>query len=130
MRRTFIKLGNAHADRMAPKDVIRFLRFVKLDPVAGCWLWTGAPDENGYGRFKIGGKVRWAHRLAYVNFRCALRAGNDVHHIEKCKSRSCVNPEHLAQKSRDWNSINGTHRRKAQAKAAAKHAVASSPPPF
>lgn len=36
----------------------------------GCWLWTGPPDKDGYGRFWLAGKTRKAHRVAYETGAC------------------------------------------------------------
>jgi hypothetical protein len=110
VRRPFLNPGNAMSERLSPADLIRFLAFIELDD-RGCWLWTGAMDENGYGVFKAGGKSLRANRVSYVNFKCPLRHGNDVHHIRQCKSTSCVFPEHLRQKTRQWNSEDGARRR-------------------
>lgn len=110
MRRKFLFPGSALDKRMEPSDLLRFIGFVRVDE-NGCWIWDGAKDKKGYGSFKWNGKRYWATRIAYVNFRCALRPGNDVHHTKKCKSHSCVNPAHLLQKSREWNSIDGGKRR-------------------
>ncbi len=58
-----------------------------------CWLWTGSLQEHGYGHFRWEGKVRRAHRFAYVAFKGEIPEGLDVDH--KCNVRRCVNPDHL-----------------------------------
>lgn len=59
----------------------------------GCWLWTGSCNERGYGRFKVEGKMMYAHRVSW------LLAGNTIPEElilrHKCRSKNCVNPEHL-----------------------------------
>lgn len=59
------------------------------EPNSGCWLWTGAVMKNGYGTTGAG----LAHRLAYVAFKGAIPKGMHLDHL--CRTRSCVNPDHL-----------------------------------
>lgn len=60
---------------------------------SGCWLWTSALNNRGYGRFGLEGKMRLAHRLSYETFVGTIPAGLDLDHL--CGVRSCVNPAHL-----------------------------------
>jgi hypothetical protein len=71
---------------------IRFWRLV--DKTILCWIWTGALNERGYGRFHLSGNrsVR-AHRFAYELFKGAIPKGCELDHL--CGTRACVNPEHL-----------------------------------
>lgn len=32
------------------KPMAEKLKKYKLDPLTGCWLWTGSVDKDGYGR--------------------------------------------------------------------------------
>lgn len=54
-----------------------------------CWLWTGAKDPNGYGKFWDGEKRIYAHRHAYG----PKAEGHLIDH--RCHNKSCVNPAHL-----------------------------------
>jgi len=75
----------------------RFLS--KIHEVDGCWLWTGALDDGGYGLFSVGGKTQRAHRVAYE-----LRFGKPRQHVRhKCGQRRCVNPAHLVEGTRQEN---------------------------
>lgn len=72
-------------------------RFVgKLD-VGVCWLFTGARDSDGYGKFYLtlptGQTVRAAHRVSYAMLVQELPDDLELDHL--CRNRACVNPDHL-----------------------------------
>ena len=54
-----------------------------------CWLWHGAKNREGYGRYL----AHYAHRIAYVLAHGELSDGLTVDHL--CRYRDCVNPVHL-----------------------------------
>jgi hypothetical protein len=59
------------------------------EPNSGCWIWMGALSEAGYGR-------DWnsrAHRVTYEALRGPIPDGMVLDH--KCRTRCCVNPDHL-----------------------------------
>ena len=62
---------------------------------SGCWIWTKATNERGYGVFKVFGTRRQikAHRATYQEFVGAIPEGMDVLH--RCDNPPCCNPEHL-----------------------------------
>lgn len=80
------------------RDEARF--WASTDRSGDCWIWTGRIDRLGYGRFKIGGTYRTAHRVAYT-----IVNGDPgslvVHHA--CFNRRCVNPSHLAAVTQERN---------------------------
>ena len=72
----------------------RFQAKVFIDPVSGCWLWTGATESRfGYGKFRLGGASINAHRASWELFRGPIPAGMFILH--KCDVPACVNPDHL-----------------------------------
>jgi len=63
---------------------------VDVDPMYGCWIWTGGLDRDGYGRVRA--TRRLAHRIVYTAERGQIGALQLDH---TCRRRSCVCPWHL-----------------------------------
>lgn len=71
----------------------RFMGFVHPEPNTGCWLWGGAVNWRGYGRFGNEGGHVGAHRFSYEMHRGPIPDGLQIDHL--CRVRCCVNPDHL-----------------------------------
>jgi len=71
----------------------RFEAKVEYDPNSGCWLWTAALNNRGYGQFSKDGRAVQAHRFSAEAFNGAIPEGLDVLH--RCDTPACVNPAHL-----------------------------------
>lgn len=56
---------------------------------SGCWIWKGAPDLDGYGRW--GRNRRMAYRVVWELVHGSTRL--NLHHL--CEIKRCVNPDHL-----------------------------------
>lgn len=72
----------------------RFFRMVMVAGDDACWLWTGAKDKDGYGIFKVGGRVVRAHRFAAGDFALPPIIPSCVV-LHSCDTPACVNPRHL-----------------------------------
>ena len=59
----------------------------------GCWNWTGGVSASGYGRLRVDGHMRPAHRLAYEVAVGPIPDGAEVDH--RCHNTLCVRPDHL-----------------------------------
>lgn len=74
----------------------RFWEKVSPEPNSGCWLWTAADNGVGYGLLGGGGRNKknvLAHRFSYEVHKGPIPHGMVLDH--KCRTPSCVNPDHL-----------------------------------
>ncbi len=74
-------------------------------PEAGCWVWLGELNRNGYGRISFGGKKRMVHRLVYILLVKAIPDALILDH--KCRVRCCCNPAHLEPVTHQENTLRG-----------------------
>src|SRR5215471_14956809 len=93
----------------------RFWRFVVCDIRTHCWLWQRAINVDGYGSAKMAGKTQAIHRLVYQWLVGPIPDDLVVDHL--CRTRHCVNPEHLEAVTAIENVLRGNgalaiHRRK------------------
>lgn len=79
---------------------VRF--WAKVDTAGDCWVWLAYVDPGGYGRFSVGGKSLYAHRVA---FNGPIPDDKVVDHI--CCNRRCVRPTHLRLLTRAQNTSRG-----------------------
>lgn len=73
-------------------DPARFWRHVHRK-LRGCWIWKGHTNDLGYGRVRVQGALRSAHRIAYQ-----LEYGpisGDAVVRQRCGERACCRPDHL-----------------------------------
>lgn len=95
-----------HAHELCTRHYAR--RPVKLDEIAmsrfwervdtsgqlGCWLWTGPLTSYGYGVLNYRGVRFRAHRVSFeAHTGRKIAADEVIDHI--CRTRHCVNPQHL-----------------------------------
>lgn len=88
----------------APSDSVvgRFMKKVRFENA--CWVWTGRLDD-GYGRFRVDGKLGRAHRFSFLWAHGFLTEGLIVNHV--CRNRACVNPEHMEEITQRQNILSG-----------------------
>lgn len=83
----------------------RFCGHISCDSLEGCWLWQGYIMPNGYGYGNYLGTRDYAHRHAYRIWRGAIPDQLTIDHL--CKTRHCVNPEHMEIVTRGENCLRG-----------------------
>ena len=91
-----MKRYQARSNMPGPKPrnpIDRFEEKFIPEPNTGCWLWVAASKVSGYGVFQFEGKGMGAHRAACKLFRGPVPDDMQVDHL--CRTRSCVNPDHL-----------------------------------
>lgn len=85
-----IKCGRAPAT--CETGAGRFMRKIAIEP-SGCWRWTDAPKDTGYGTISLRRRIVYAHRFSYESFVGPIPDGLVIDHL--CRNRRCVNPAHL-----------------------------------
>lgn len=70
-----------------------------------CIDWTAYLNEDGYGTFKVAGKVLKAHRFSYEQFVGPIPTSLQIDHL--CRRRNCVNPDHIEPVTSGENSRRG-----------------------
>lgn len=72
-------------------------RVDKISSPNGCWLWTGALGNDGYGRLEAdNGRHAVAHRYAWIKLKGRVpRALHVCHNCPGGDNPACVNPDHM-----------------------------------
>jgi hypothetical protein len=65
--------------------------WAKVAKSEGCWTWT-ASLNNGYGQFKVSGRMVLAHRISWL---LHTGASPDLDVLHRCDNPLCVRPDHL-----------------------------------
>ncbi len=81
---------------MTPRPLLgRLMRRVHPSP-AGCWVWPGALNADGYGSIRVGRRpegTALVHRVVHEHLIGPIPADFDVDHT--CGNRACCAPQHL-----------------------------------
>lgn len=103
-------LGFGDSQTLAPVEV-RYWR--KVCQTAGCWIWRGGHDGDGYGSFN-NGHGALAHRWLWEYLNGSIAAGMELDHL--CRRRDCVRPDHLEPVTHAENMARGSVRNRTHCK--------------
>ena len=88
----------------------RIMARVIIDPVSGCWIWTGPTSGDevrgaGYPRMSLSGQTVAVHLVMWTNEHGYIPGKKQLDHV--CRNRLCVNPDpqHLELVTAKRNSI-------------------------
>ena len=73
----------------------RLEKYREIDPVTGCWRWTGSHFSSGYGNIRVNGKTKSVHRTAFEVYHGTIDPLLVVKH--SCDVKDCFNPDHINQ---------------------------------
>jgi len=94
---------------MAKSPYIHVYAKISPEPNTGCWIWTGAISDTGYGNASvvIDGKRKTKNipRLMYQLEKGPIKPGLIIDHL--CRNRWCVNPDHLEPVTYRENNMRG-----------------------
>lgn len=75
---------------------------IRVDPVTGCWIFSGALTSGGHGRIWFNGTRLRVHRVMYERYRGPIPGGAPLGWV--CPNQACCNPAHLEPLARHVNS--------------------------
>ena len=86
----------------------RFMDKVQMEPNSNCWLWMGGlkgKKDHEYSEFKFRDKTVSGHKVSWILFKGEITEGESLDHL--CRTRICVNPDHLELVSQRENVLRG-----------------------
>ena len=88
--------NSIYTSRVIGDPTVSFFEKMERITESGCWLWTGAINNKGYGQIWIPSiaRLEYAHRFSYrVHVGPICRSDVVMH---SCDVPCCVNPFHLS----------------------------------
>lgn len=101
----WLRHGDPLVRRRAFSAVERLDRYVEKQE-NGCWIWTAALNNHGYGTtVGVDKRHAYAHRLSYELHVGPIPDGMSLDHL--CRTPACVNPDHLEPVTQRENVLRG-----------------------
>ena len=83
------------ADGVPSKGLPAWVRvFGRCEVYGDCWVFTGQPNEDGYGHVRHDGRMVGAHRVAWEKA-TGTWPPSDMDVCHTCDNPPCCNPAHL-----------------------------------
>lgn len=95
---------NGHTNLLGVRPLLERIWEKTVVTESGCWLWTGATKDDGYGRIWTGGRLRLVHRVMWELMRGPIAVGMQLDHV-RCQV-ACTNPDHLRLATNGQNQQN------------------------
>jgi hypothetical protein len=96
---------------LSRKRIAQIFSKIEIDPVTGCWNWTGCRTTKNYGKTNYKSEVVPAHRLMYAwlvePLPRGIGKGIPVLDHFVCDNPPCCNPAHLRLGSQRDNVLRG-----------------------
>lgn len=97
----------------------KLLAYRRIDSATQCWIFTGALDKLGYGRFQHKSIRLHSHRISahlYLGLDLNDKTKLACHKEDICPNNSCFNPDHLyvgtySSNAIDWNRLKPRRRK-------------------
>ena len=86
-------MAHKYKKRTPRPSLDRFMEKILINE-SGCWIWQGSlKGPNDYANFWTPQGVKLAHKWYWEQLHGPVPEGKELDHT--CRTRSCVNPEHL-----------------------------------
>lgn len=86
-------------EKLSIKEIAHLFSKIRVNPLTGCWEFTGAPNTYGYGQVWFRERYELLHRIFYAWAVEPLLRGSrkDIPQLDHvvCDNRPCSNPAHV-----------------------------------